>query len=147
MVSFLFEALGILIDRLAPKYSLDVPSQLLLMRQKLNRSIREDIYRKFIQFTWTNPPSGLRLKMAFYIEHFLEVGDGLLIQPSYTSHHWAHSLQIPLGQFHVGFHRLQIEPDHHIDKSDKNYQLCYLREVKMLMKLSLMPTWLMPPPC
>jgi hypothetical protein len=30
------------------------------------------------------PPRGLRSKMDFYAEHFLELRDGLIMQPHYT---------------------------------------------------------------
>jgi hypothetical protein len=54
-----------------------------------------------VHVSWENPPGGLHPKIAFYLEHFIEVRDGLIIQPPYTSHHWAHSLHIPLGKLWV----------------------------------------------
>lgn len=44
--------------------------------------------------------------MAFYVEHFMEVRDVLIIQPPYTSRHWVHSLRIPWASFewvHLAF--------------------------------------------
>jgi hypothetical protein len=122
---------GIQIDRLPPfRYSLDAPGHLLPTRQVLNKIIRDDIYRQFIQITWVNPPGGLRPKMAFYAEHFLELRDGFIVRPHYTLCHWAHALWIPLGQFRVGSHRLRVETDHQIDRPDRICQLCQLQEVE-----------------
>jgi hypothetical protein len=122
---------GIQIDRLPPfRYSLDAPGHLLPTRQVLNKIIRDDIYRQFIQITWVNPPGGLRPKMAFYAEHFLGLRDGFIVRPHYTLCHWAHALRIPLGQFRVGSHRLRVETDHQIDRPDRICQLCQLQEVE-----------------
>jgi hypothetical protein len=130
-VSDLLESVGIQMDRLPPfRYSLDAPGHLLPTRQELNRIIRDDIYRQFIQITWVNPQGGLRPKMAFYVEHFLELRDGLIVRPQYTLRHWVHALCIPLGQFRVGSHRLRVETDHQIDRSDRICQLCHLQEVE-----------------
>ena len=130
-VSDLFESVGIHIDRLPLfRYSLDAPGHLLPTRQKLNKIIRDDIYRQFIQTTWVNPQGGLRPKMAFYAEHFLELQDGLIVRPQYTFCHWMHTLRIPLGQFRVGSHRLRVETDHQIDRSDRICQLCQIQEVE-----------------
>ena len=64
--------MGILIDCLGPlRYSLDASSHLLLTRHELNSIICGDIYRKFIQVTWTNTQGGLHSKMAFYVEHIM----------------------------------------------------------------------------
>ena len=41
-----------------------------------------------------------------------------------------HSFHIPLSQFRVGFHRLQVETDHQIDRSDRICQLCHLLKVE-----------------
>ena len=89
-----------------------------------------DIYKQFVQVPWINPPRGLRPKMAFYAGHFLEIRDGLIVQPKYTFRHWMHALRIPLGQFRVGSHRLRVELDHQIDRVDRICQLCHLREVE-----------------
>jgi hypothetical protein len=130
-VSDLLESVGIQIDRLPPfRYSLDAPGHLLPTRQVLNKIIRDDIYRQFIQITWVNPPGGLRPKMAFYAEHFLELRDGFIVRPQYTFRHWVHALRIPLGQFRVGSHRLRVETDHQIDRPDRICQLCQLQEVE-----------------
>jgi hypothetical protein len=86
--SDLLEYMGIRMDRLPPfRYSLDAPSHLLQTRQVLNKIIKDDIYMQFIQITWVNPPRGLRPKMAFYTEHFLELRDGSILRPHYTLHH------------------------------------------------------------
>jgi hypothetical protein len=63
------------------RYSFDAPGHLLPTRQKWNKIIRDDIFRQFIQITWVNPQDGLCSKMAFYAEHFLELRDGLIVQP------------------------------------------------------------------
>jgi hypothetical protein len=97
-VSNLLESVGIQTNRLPPfKYSLDAPGHILPTRQVLNKIIKDDIYMQFIQITWVNPPSGLRPKMAFYAEHFLELRNGLIVRPQYTLRHWVHDLCIPLG--------------------------------------------------
>lgn len=81
-VSDLLESVGIQLDRLPPfQYSLNAPSHLLPTRQELDKIIREDIYKKFIQFTWVNPPRGLRPKMTFYVENFLELRDKFIVLP------------------------------------------------------------------
>ena len=81
-VSNLLELVGIQLDRLPPfRYALDVPGHLLPTRQELHKIIREDIYRQFVQVTWVNPVGGLHPKMAFYIEHFLELRGGLIVRP------------------------------------------------------------------
>ena len=119
-VSSLLISVGIQIDHLPPsQYSLDAPDHLLPTRQELNKIIREDVYKQFVQVTWVNPPGGLRPKMAFYVEHFLEIIDGLIFQPQYTFRHWMHALRIPLGQLRVGSHRLQGEMDHQIDRLNR----------------------------
>jgi hypothetical protein len=115
-VSDLLESVGIQMDHLPPfLYSLDALGHLLPTRQVLNKIIRDDIYRWFIQIIWVNPLRGLHPKMAFYVEHFLELRDGLITRPQYTFRHWVHALCIPLGQFKVGSHRLRVETDHQID--------------------------------
>ena len=45
--------------------------------------------------------------------------------------HWFHALRIPLGQLRVGSHRLRVETDHQIDRSDMIYKLCHLQEVEI----------------
>jgi hypothetical protein len=67
--------------------------------------------------------------MAFYTEHFLELRDGLIVQPRYTICHWVHALRIPLSQFRVVSHRLQVETNNQIDQSNKICQRCHLQEV------------------
>jgi hypothetical protein len=49
--------------------------------------------------------------------------------------HWMHSLRIPLGQLRVGSHRLRIETDHHIPRSDRICQMCHLQEPETEMHL------------
>jgi hypothetical protein len=98
-VSDLLESVGIQIDCLPPfRYSLDTLGHLLMTRQMLNKIIRDDIYRQFIQLTWVNPLGGLCPKMAFYTKHFLELSDGFIVRPHYTLRHWVHALRILLGQ-------------------------------------------------
>jgi len=53
----------------------------------MNKIIREDIYRQYIQVTWVDPPHKLKPKMAFYAKHFMEMRDELIIRPAYTLHH------------------------------------------------------------
>jgi hypothetical protein len=100
-------------------FSLYPPCHLLLTRQVLNQAIREDIYRLYIQVTWTSPSTSLGLKMFFYLEHFLELRNGIIISPPYTCRHWMHSLRIPFGQLWVRSHRLLIETNHHIPWFDR----------------------------
>jgi hypothetical protein len=86
-VSYLLESLGIQMDSLPLfQYSLDAPGHLLPTRQVLNNIIIDDIYR-FIQITWVNSLGGLRPKMSFYAENFLELRDIFIIRPHYTFHH------------------------------------------------------------
>ena len=119
------------LHRLPPfQYSLDAPGHLLPIRQELNKIIKEDIYKQFIQTTWISPPRGLCTKMAFYVEHFLEIRDMLIVRPKYRLRNWMHALLIPLGQFRVGSHRLRVESDHQINRADRVCQLCHLREVE-----------------
>lgn len=126
-VTELLEASGIQIDHLPPfQYSLNALGHLLPNQQKLNKIIKEDIYRRYVQTTWTDPPNGLRPKMAFYTEHRLEIRDGLIIRPQYMFQHWMHALRIPLGQLRVGSHRLWVETNHHINRADRICQLCHL---------------------
>jgi hypothetical protein len=63
------------------RYSLDSPNHLLPTKQELNRIIMDDIYKQFIHITLVNPQAGLCPKMAFYVEHFLELRFGLIVQP------------------------------------------------------------------
>ena len=41
-----------------------------------------------------------------------------------------HAIRIPLGQLKVGSHRLRVETDHHIDRTERICQLCHLQEVE-----------------
>ena len=50
----------------------------------MNKIIKEDIYRQYIQTTWINPPGELHPKKAFYAQHCLESRVGLVVQPQYT---------------------------------------------------------------
>jgi hypothetical protein len=97
----------------------------------LNKIIRDDIYRQFIQITWVNPPGGLHPKMAFYAEHFLELRDGFIVQPHYTLRHWAHALSIPLGQFILSSHRLRVETNHQIDRPNKSVSYAKCRKSRL----------------
>ena len=68
--------------------------------------------------------------MAFYVEHFLDIQDGIILCPWYLNHHWTHTLFISLGSFRVGSHQLHIQTGHQIDRKDRIYLLCHLREVE-----------------
>lgn len=63
----------------------------------MNRVMKEVIYKEFIWDTWIFPPKELGPKMAFYIEHFLQLRDGLIIRPKYTHKHWIRNLKISLA--------------------------------------------------
>jgi hypothetical protein len=88
-------------DLLPPfRYSLNAPDYLLPIRWEMNTIIQEDIYKQFVHVTWINPQGWLRPKMAFYVEHFMVMKDGVIVRPhynDYTLRHWMHSLWIPLG--------------------------------------------------
>jgi hypothetical protein len=56
---------------------------LLPTKHVLNQAIREDIYRLYIQVTWTSPLTSLGSKMSFYLENFLELQDGIVVPPLY----------------------------------------------------------------
>ena len=130
-VSDLLESVGIQMDRLLLLiYSFDAPGHHLPTKQKLNRIIKDDIYKKFIQTNWVTPQGGLRPKMAFYVGNFLEPRDRFIVQPHDTLCHWIHALRIPLDQFRVGSHRLHVDIDHQIDRSNKTCHLGDLQEVK-----------------
>jgi len=104
-------------DRLPTfRYSLDAPGHLLPTKQELNKIIRDNIYRQYIQVTWIAPPGGLSPKLAFYAEHFMALRDDLIVRPSYTHRHWMRALKIPLGQFWVGSHWLRVEAEYHIPR-------------------------------
>lgn len=102
--------------------------------QVLNKLTREDIYRLFIQVTCTSPSTSLGSKMS-YLEHFLEFQDGIIVCPPCTHKHWMHSLKIPLGQLKVGSHRLWVETDHHIPRSERIFQVCHLQEPEIEVHL------------
>jgi hypothetical protein len=89
----------------------------------------------YTQVTWTSPLTSMGSKMSFYLEHFLELQDGIVVPPPYTRRHWMHSLRIPLGQLRVGSHRLRIETDHHIPQTDRICQMCHLQEPETEMHL------------
>ena len=69
--------------------------------------------------------------MSFYATHFLEISDGIIARPSYISRHWSHALQISLGSFRVGSHRLRAQSDHHIDREERTCLFCTLGEVEI----------------
>ncbi len=72
------------IDRLPPyQFSLDAPAHFLPSRQELNEHFQQDIYRQYITTTWSNPSGGLRPRMAFYAEHFLEIQNGIVVRLAY----------------------------------------------------------------
>jgi len=54
-------------------YSLNAPGHVLSTRQGLNRITLDDIYREYI--TWIDPLGGLRPKITFYADHFMELRD------------------------------------------------------------------------
>ena len=90
--------MGIQMEQLPPyKYSLDVPSQLLTTRHELNKIIKDGIYRPFIHIAWVNPKCKLHPKMVYYLEHFMEMRDKLIIRPQYNSWQWLRALYISLG--------------------------------------------------
>jgi hypothetical protein len=94
-------------DRLPPfKHSLDSHGHLQTTKHELNKIIKEDIYRQNIQVIRIAPPSGLKPKMAFYANHFMELRDNLIIHPPSMHPHLMDRLEIPLGQFQVGSHQL-----------------------------------------
>jgi hypothetical protein len=116
-------------------FPLDAPRHLLTIRQLLNRAIREDIYRLYIQVTWTSPSRSLGLKMSFYLEHFLELQDGIIVFPPYMRRHWLHSIRIPLAQLWVDSHLPWIEMDCYIPWDDRTCQMCHLQEPETEMHL------------
>jgi hypothetical protein len=80
--SCLLHSFSILIDHLPPfKYSPNTPVRLLSNKYELNRIIREHMIKLFNQVTWVDPPRGLSPKMAFYVENFLELRNGLIVRP------------------------------------------------------------------
>ena len=79
-VSSLLSSIGISMDHLPPfQFSLDAPAHLLPSRQELNEHVRLDIYRLYISTTCVNPLGGLRPRMSFYVENFLEYLMGSLL--------------------------------------------------------------------
>ena len=42
-----------------------------------------------------------------------------------------HAIRIPLGQLRVGLHKLRVETNHHIDRTERICQLCHLQEVEI----------------
>lgn len=68
--------------------------------------------------------------MAFYAEHFIEIHNGIIVQPTYLYRRWCHSLRFSLGSFKVGSHHLWIRTDHHMDREDRVCRLCTLAEVE-----------------
>ena len=48
--------------------------------------IWEDIYRLYIQVTWNSPSMSLGSNMSFYLEHFLELQDGIIVCPPESIH-------------------------------------------------------------
>ena len=107
----------------------DAPFNLLPYRQDLNELIREDIYNNYFQVTWISPLEGLSSKMSFYLNNFMQLGANVIVKPEYTSRLWMYSLRIPLSQFKVGSHRVDI--DHHILRAEKTCWLCYLQETQL----------------
>lgn len=62
----------------------------LLTKNKPKRVTKEDTYKEYIQVTWIAPPCKLSSKMAFYVEHFFELMDNLIIRPPYRDRRWMH---------------------------------------------------------
>ena len=112
------------------QFSLDAPAHLLPSRQELNEHVRLDIYQCYITATWVNPPGELHPRTSFYAIHFLEILDGIINWPSYLSQHWSHALQISLGSFRVGSHRLRAQSDHQIAREERTCKFCTLGEVE-----------------
>lgn len=126
--SALLGLVGISMDHLPPfQFSLDTPTHLLPPQGELNEHIRLDIYRQYVITTWRNPPCGLHLRMAFYVEHFLDIQDGIILHPQYLTRCWTHALCIYLGSFRVGSHLLRIQTNQQINRED---MICHLREVE-----------------
>jgi hypothetical protein len=70
---FLLQSISNFIDHLPPhKYSLDAPSHL----QEVNKAMREDIYKQYIQITWISSPKDFGPKMVLYFQHFTQMRDG-----------------------------------------------------------------------
>jgi hypothetical protein len=61
------------------KYSFDAPVHLLPNKQEKKGIIKENIYRQYIKVTWITPLGGLKPKMAFYAEHFMELRGSLIV--------------------------------------------------------------------
>jgi hypothetical protein len=57
----------------------DALGHILLSKQELNKIAMDVIYEKSIQITWTNPLGKLQLKMALFLEHFMELRDDLIV--------------------------------------------------------------------
>ena len=128
----LLGSIGIEIDRLPPyQFSLDALAHLLPSRQELNEHVRQDIYRQYITTTCSNPPGGLRPKMAFYAKHFLEIQDGIIVRLAYLYQCWNHVLWFSLSSFKVGSHSLRAQIDHHMDRAAQICQLCTMAEVEI----------------
>lgn len=105
-VSNLLESTYTSMDRLLPfKYSMDAPGHLLHTRQELKRILLDDIYRHYVGHL--NKPSRQVTSEDDLLRSTLHKSEGwtLIIQPTYNSCQWAHSLSVPLGQFQVGSHR------------------------------------------
>lgn len=68
--------------------------------------------------------------MTFYLKHFLEIQDGIIVRPPYRYKYWMHWVKIPLGQPRVSSHRLRVETNHHIPQSTRIYQVCHLQELE-----------------
>jgi hypothetical protein len=45
----------------------------------LKWAIREDIYKQYIPVIWVAPFKGLGLKLDFFLEHLIEMKDGLIV--------------------------------------------------------------------
>lgn len=47
----------------------------------MNKFIRDDIYKKYVQVTRLDLPKGLKTKMAFYAKHYLKLNMTTLFNP------------------------------------------------------------------
>ena len=97
-----------------------------------NESIGENIYQQFIEINWVSSPQPFISKMAFYIEQFLQIIDGLIVCLDYLQQHWSYGHRIPIG--HLRVHSLvmsRLGTDPQIQQVDNICQLCFLQKVDM----------------
>jgi len=98
-------------------YSLDAPGHHLPNKQEMNAVIKEDIYRQYIRISWITTPGGLRPKMTFYAQHFLQFRDNLIVWPQLCFN--IECIGSGSGQLKVGSHLLWSEVKHQILQKNK----------------------------